>query len=314
MSKTRFRKIIYALWDQGPDAAPELARLNFARWATLNPDYEMVVLDQRGMDQLFAEVQFDPPPGLRIQALSDVARTHLLWRTGGVWVDASLFPTQPLDLWLPERLENGGFFAFERPAPDRPLSNWFLAAHAGSAVVERWKDALRRYWVRGRELAEGAGIPDDPVGEVAPPASDFKDTYPYFCHHYLFRYLLEREPEFAALWRRCAPLTAADAIALQLAYEGETPKQERLRQILLGAPVHKLDWRRSYPLDVIVETADALLTQTRAQTRETGAHERGAHERGAREIEAAREWTAQSLWRRLARWSQRPRDAERRPR
>lgn len=263
MTETRFPKIIYALWDQGLSSAPELVRINLSRWAALNPEYELAVLDGRDLKQLLADIDFDPPPGLRIQAISNIARTHLLSRTGGVWVDASLFPTQPLDLWLPERLDGCGFFAFERPGPDRPLSSWFLAAYKGSAVVERWKLAVRRYWNRGRELAGGGGvlIPDDPVGEVAPPESDRKGEYPYFWFHYTFRMLLEREPEFAVLWSECAPLSADHAHALQWAYDEGEPPEQRLRQILSGSPVHKLDWRKNYPCDEIVGAADELLAR-----------------------------------------------------
>jgi hypothetical protein len=53
---------------------------------------------------------------------------ELLRRHGGVWADATCYCLQPLAEWLPSKLAPAGFFAFDRPAPDRMLASWFLAA------------------------------------------------------------------------------------------------------------------------------------------------------------------------------------------
>ncbi len=257
-----FSKTIYGLWAQGVHNAPELVRTNFDRWAELNPDYELKILDEDGLRALLAEVAFEPHPGMRIQAISNIARIHLLSLTGGVWADASLFPTVPLNAWLPERLACGGFYAFERPGPDRPISNWFLAAEKGSLIVERMRQAVRRYWIRGRELRseeDGPVIPEDPVAMVAVPEADHNPKYPYFWFHYSFRFLLEREPEFAALWRSCAPLHADQAHALQYAFaESEPSSDAKVRSLLMDSPVHKLDWRREYDIGRLVGLAGSL--------------------------------------------------------
>ena len=79
------------------------------------------------------------------EALSDLVRLELLHRYGGVWGDATTVCAKPLDGWLNQYARHG-FFAFDRPGPDRMISTWFLAAHKGSYIVERWRDAAARYW------------------------------------------------------------------------------------------------------------------------------------------------------------------------
>jgi hypothetical protein len=114
-------KNIYTLWLQGMESAPELIRLNFGRWARMNPCYQLEILDRKGVDDLLQ----DFPLGidrLTPQALSDVVRARLLSTRGSIWVDASVMPTSPLDVWLPSLMTSSGFFAFEKPGPDRPPS------------------------------------------------------------------------------------------------------------------------------------------------------------------------------------------------
>jgi mannosyltransferase OCH1-like enzyme len=108
-------RIIYSLWLQGEKEAPDVCRLCFDRWAALNPDYELRILDFNDVRRLLGDSSI-PFYSMRPQAaLSNVTRARLLLRRGGIWVDSTLFPLQPLDEWLPETLQNTGFFAFERP-------------------------------------------------------------------------------------------------------------------------------------------------------------------------------------------------------
>jgi hypothetical protein len=65
-------KVIYSLWLQGKDPAPPLVRLNFARWAALNPDYQSHILDRTDVDAPLAGVEL-PLAQMTFQALSNVA-------------------------------------------------------------------------------------------------------------------------------------------------------------------------------------------------------------------------------------------------
>ena len=68
---------------------------------------------------------------------------------GGVWVDASVVPVKPLSQWLGDALTEAGFFAFERPGPDRPISSWFLAATPRNLIFREW-------WKRSASVCKSA--------------------------------------------------------------------------------------------------------------------------------------------------------------
>lgn len=236
-------KIIHALWLQGVDAAPDLVRLNLDRWARMNPDYRMNVADA-GQVALLLE---DFPLGidrLSPQALSDIVRARLLSRDGGVWVDASVFPTRPLGDWLPSAMTASGFFAFEKPGPDRPLSSWFLAVTPDNPLMLKWWERVRLYW--SVERSPHDGIPEDPVTAV----EAWHDRFPYFWFHYLFQALVDRDPECADIWASCTKWSADAPHALQIAFaQHPDPDVDAIARIIAAAPLHKLNWRSLYPIE-----------------------------------------------------------------
>ena len=249
-------KIIYSLWLQGADNAPETVRAVFRQWAALNPGYELRVLAREEVDALLggSAVRYRE---MTAPALSDVVRSRLLLE-GGVWVDASLFPSAPLDWWLPPLVAKSGFFAFEKPGEDRPLSSWFLAAAKEHILVSKWSREVERYWSKPRSQAsyQGSHIPPDPVWEVAPNGGAVGNEFPYYWFHYLFRYLLETDPEFASRWHHCSKIAADPSHRLQeLFAEGGRPSANAIIEAVRGAPVHKLDRRRSYPFDILGDAA-----------------------------------------------------------
>ncbi len=239
-------RMIYSLWLQGREQAPEIVRLNFQRWELLNPGYQLKVLERRDVSALLADVDIDVgvlPP----QAVSDVVRAKLLLDHGGIWVDASLYPVKPLDEWLPTVLTNVGFFAFERPGPDRPISSWFLVSTPNHLIFqELWKEIIR-FWSMPRQLIEG--IPLSPVASVSPEGPA---TFPYFWFHYLFDYLLNTNQEIASLWDGCIKYSADRPHALQLLLgRKSSPPRTEVEEALASAPVQKLNWRDLYPLDIL---------------------------------------------------------------
>jgi tetratricopeptide (TPR) repeat protein len=242
-------KTIYSLWLQGLDAAPELVRFNLERWTALNPDYQLKVLDRRDALELFEGTDF-PIRELPKQALSDVVRARLLRENGGVWVDASVFPVKPLSQWLDDALAAAGFFAFERPGPDRPISSWFLVAAPQNLILREWWKQIERFWSKPRRLIDR--IPADPVGSVSPNGANESDQFPYFWFHYLFQYLLDTNAEFAETWDKCPRMGAGPPHRLAALFaKTPNPSIADMRAAASVAPMQKLVWRTSYPLGVL---------------------------------------------------------------
>jgi hypothetical protein len=249
ISVTGMPKTIYSVWLQGVEAAPKLVRFNFEKWVALNPDYRLRVLDWRDVLELFKGVDL-PIRDMPMQAVADVSRLRLLRDNGGVWVDLTVLPVKPLSQWLDDTLTEEGFFAFERPGSDRPISNWFMAATPQNFILQEWWKQVERFWSKPRRLVKG--IPADPVSTVSPDGSAESDWFPYFWSHYLFRYLLESDAEFAAAWDRCAKSSADSPRQLQ-PYFADTPNPTvaDIRSVASRAPMQKLNWRRYYPLDLL---------------------------------------------------------------
>ena len=142
-----------------------------------NPGWDVRLLTRPHVERLLAAA---PDASLLARpispaALSDVVRLELLARYGGVWADATTYCLSPLDSWLPGATASG-FFAFDRPGPDRMLATWFLAAVASSPAILRWRALAQAYWTH----------------RTAPHA--------YFWCHYLFGSAYEADAQVRAVW------------------------------------------------------------------------------------------------------------------
>jgi hypothetical protein len=246
-------KVIYSLWLQGVDQAPDLVRLNFGRWSKLNPSHRLQILELSDVEVLFQglDLSIDLIP---VQALSDLVRARLLRDNGGIWVDATVFPVRPMYDWLPEMVTEAGFFAFERPGPDRIISSWFLVAAPGNVLMrEQWNEAAR-FWSKPRRLVEGT--PVDPVRAVSPNEASATGTYPYFWFHYLFQYVVETNAEASAVWGLSKRLHAGPPHRLQSLFACDRdPEPLAVLEAAHAAPVQKLNWRASYPIDLLASIA-----------------------------------------------------------
>lgn len=237
-------KIIHALWLQGRDEAPPMVQANLARWEQLNPEYDLRVIDMRYVRTLLAHTGLDLDR-VRPQQLSDIVRLQLLKNHGGVWVDATLYPSRPLSAWLDELSNPEGFFAFRNPGPDRLLAVWFLVASQNSPMIDLWLKELLRFWNEEHAPYPTREKPADPAAAVAPGQGRADKPYPYFAFAYTFAYLVETNESFRAMWSRCADLSADPPHALQFALKrNPNPSNAELHAMIDDYVVHKLNWRR----------------------------------------------------------------------
>lgn len=141
-------RTIWMYWHQGWADAPPLARLSLARWARLNPDWQVVALDRDNLARV-VDMPADllSHPGMGLAARSDLVRVSVLARHGGVWADATTIPVLPLDDWLTPCFLSG-FFAFSNPGPDRTVASWFLASTPSNALICGWRDLAQAHWHR----------------------------------------------------------------------------------------------------------------------------------------------------------------------
>jgi hypothetical protein len=178
-------KVIWLVWLQGWDNAPQVVHACRRSWESSNPGWVVNCLDLRSLPHFIPADIVEDILGTHKEpeALSDQIRLELLHRYGGVWADGTAMCAKPLDDWLAPAMPNG-FFAFARPGPDRMVSTWFLAAEKGSYIAEQWRNASWTYW------EERAARHD------------------YFWLHQLFASVYEADPVFRDLWERTPQISA----------------------------------------------------------------------------------------------------------
>lgn len=179
------------LWLQGWEGAPQVAVAARRSWEIRNPGWVVQALDRAALSRFLPAAVLSRLTALDIEpeALSDLIRLELLHRYGGVWADATTLCIQALDSWLPQAMPQG-FFAFDRPGPDRPLATWFLAAEQGSIIVSRWRDAAERFWQGRRRRGNYFWVYDlfDQICEEDPGVRDLWNATPRISAQHPFHF------------------------------------------------------------------------------------------------------------------------------
>jgi hypothetical protein len=181
-------RIVWILWLQGWNEAPSVAQACLQSWRRLNPGWDVRAVDGPGLaqhlsPQRFAEIAAVPKEP---EAFADQIRIELLYVHGGVWADATAMCAKPLDDWLSDRM-TAGFFAFERPVPERMIASWFLAAAAACNIVAKWRERVAAYWA----------------------TRQYRDDYFWF--HNLFASLYAEDESFRRDWNATPSLPARHA-------------------------------------------------------------------------------------------------------
>lgn len=264
---------IYTVWDDGRDAAPDAVKRCMDSWERLNPDAELMVFDNEQMNAALPEMGIEPE-ALWIAARTNLFRTHMVADHGGVWVDATLLATIPLEYWLPEYLRPTGAFFFSDDSWDRPISSCFIAAsEPGHPLLCKLRDEIVTYWDRERtrtpQLGRAASLRrPGPWGEhlkwqsgwrkdryfpVSPAGRDTRYA-PYHWWHYLVGWLDRESPEFYDM-RRDMPWIGAGvmhSVQNMRKYLSAEDYARAVPFLLRTCPVQKLDWRVEWP-DAVFE-------------------------------------------------------------
>ncbi|MCL2414036.1 MAG: capsular polysaccharide synthesis protein [Bacteroidales bacterium] len=109
------KKIIWQYWQQGLDEnLPKLVKVCFASVEKYRGEYEVIILSKETLNDYiempdFVWEKFDSG-GFTFPKVSNLVRLHLLSAYGGVWLDAALYMTAPID----KRFLKMDFFALQR--------------------------------------------------------------------------------------------------------------------------------------------------------------------------------------------------------
>lgn len=153
------KKKIYTLWWQGIENAPPIVRVcHESLLRNLNPETQELVLLEK--DNIFDYIDLpgyimDKFNGGKITTtnLSDIIRSMLLKENGGLWSDATMFYTRPIE----EQLLQRDFFTMKNPKaqPKDICLRWggfFMGGQKGFPLFEMMTEFWLEYWKREEQL------------------------------------------------------------------------------------------------------------------------------------------------------------------
>jgi len=127
--------VIWTCWFQGREAAPPIVEHCLRSWERTNPSWQVRCMDSASIPrylELQGVIDLDRQV-LSARSLSDIVRIHLLHEFGGVWADATIFCSKPLDEWLPSAMSDRSSRSVTRDL--RPTERVYLAERGAIALA-----------------------------------------------------------------------------------------------------------------------------------------------------------------------------------
>lgn len=140
---------IFTIWFQGKEAAPDIVK---ACWRSVrsNCTQELIILDAQSVFDWveLPEYVIDKWKAGKIRPahFADICRVELLYRYGGLWLDATDFVFAPMPQWLMDE----DFFVFMSGDRQRGsysyIQNCFIRGRKGNYLLKVWRSAILEYW------------------------------------------------------------------------------------------------------------------------------------------------------------------------
>ena len=213
---------VFSMWLQGEAEAPPLVRACLDSIRTRS-GVELVILDGKSVfdwiDLPRSIVRKWKEGKMKPAHFADICRVELLYRYGGIWMDA----TDYLDAPLPEWLWEADFFVYQGGDTLKGayggIQNCFIRGAKGAYLLKVWRDAIRAYWE-----AE-------------------KDAVDYFVHQLLFGVAVENNPRAASLYASMPSLVQDPTHVLWFRYADEPFDEDLLHRICAEAVFQKTDYK-----------------------------------------------------------------------
>ena len=222
---------IWFCWLQGMENAPELVKVCLESLrASIGGD--IIVLDAQNYTDYVTLPEYVIrkykkgiiPPAL----FSDMLRLELLIRYGGTWIDSTVWTSPKVgakdskcwQAW--QKIQESELFIyryFNREGRVEGMSNWFIHAEAGNALLKDVRDMLYAYW------------------------HDYNCTVEYYIFHLFFSHVAKRYPEMI---RKMPRGNSYHALWLRDHVEREISKED-WQKLINNVPFHKLNWRKKVP-------------------------------------------------------------------
>lgn len=163
----------FSIWFQGEKNAPKIVKICFESQRRFSP-LEVVVLDETTLFEWITLPDYIMEKwrkGKIIPAhFADICRVELLYRYGGIWMDATDLMVSPMPDWI---MESDFFIYLAGENVNWSYSfvqNCFFRSKKGNPLIKMWRDAILEYWRNERRAVD------------------------YFFHQILFKVMVDNNP------------------------------------------------------------------------------------------------------------------------
>ena len=229
-------------------------RFSVKSWRELNPDFEIILLDDDNLHLYFDSSPFEPKwSQLLLSHKSDIIRLSLLSNHGGFWADATLVCTRPLAEWLDFSPKSGVVFLRTPQGKNRFIQNFFLGSIPRARFTQHWLIGLLKVhlssakamtngtlkrWRRRRPFLWGSSLATS-IWSLRPIV---KITgYPYLVAHYVANRIILFSWTGIRAYLSSANYRAGEILHLGMNAEGLKKYSDQLARG--DFPLWKLSWR-----------------------------------------------------------------------
>lgn len=241
---------VFTLWKQGVENAPPCVKYCISKWGEIR-NIHFDVFSKAYADDKLKEYGVNPEQ-LPVQVYSDLFRLCELNDGGGIWVDATVLPSEYFVEWFEQNILGSDVFMFSLSdqAKGKVAANWFIVSEKNNCIINKWLKLYITYWVERTRLP----ISQATVGEkiickifqkYAPLRFVEKGTlvnkincFPYFICHYHLTYLINNDEKVKNIWSVAPKFDAKESFSIQKNIKNSIA----LSQIsVCDSPVYKLD-------------------------------------------------------------------------
>lgn len=221
------REYIFSIWFQGEENAPDVVQ---ACWSSIrrNCSLELVILDEKSIfewidlpDYVVSKWRSGK---MKHAHFADICRIELLYRYGGLWMDATDYVFSDIPKWLMDQdffvYMSGeslkGFYSY--------IQNCFIRSKKKSYLIQAWRNAVLKYW-------------------------KYEDSaVDYFVHQLLFMKVVQSD-HFAEEYLAAMPVLIQDPThVLWYEYADRDYDKDVLERVASSAVFHKMEYKSSSAL------------------------------------------------------------------
>jgi len=147
--------VIWTMWLQGEDNAPQLVKRCFQQMRLFYGVENVIVIDERNVKEYVNIPEYvwaKYKDGIISRThFSDIIRVLLLCTHGGVWIDSTCY----LSDRLPAEFFSTQLFAFQNPDcffGAHKASSWFIIANKNSLILNLVRLMLLEFWKKNNKL------------------------------------------------------------------------------------------------------------------------------------------------------------------